>query len=259
MISNQIINRVIYDKKMLKRTHDPCNQTHKQGCKPTFLYSNYPWFNKLYLPLPPGKEWTSDMVKRQGPSISKHVIQTAVANLNIEESKSENQIKCVYILHSWGEHCPECRYVDSQGVTRICGASDLKSSQHYPVRFGAAVAECFLEHYEEVKTCVKETKKNLLASPQKEVKDYGGQICLYMSWIYRFIGLSVYRFIGLFAISLSVYRFIGLSVYLLSVYRFIGLSVYRFIGLVFLLSCWLQDPGFAMHANLRQVIKELAQ
>ena len=117
----------------------------------------------------------------------------------------------MFILHFWGEHCPERRYVDSQGVSRICGASDLKASQHYPVRFGAAVTECFLEHYDEVQACVKKTKHTLLSSsPAKEAKDH--------------VWLKGYIFVA--PICLSVYRFIGLSVY-----RFIGLSVYRFIGL----------------------------
>ena len=37
------------------------------GPKPTFLYSNYKFFQKLYLPLP-DREWTNSMVRRQGTS-----------------------------------------------------------------------------------------------------------------------------------------------------------------------------------------------
>ena len=125
-----------------------------------------------------------------------------------------------------------CRYVDSNGVVRICGDCDLKGSQHYPVRFGLAITECFLEHYPMVKENVKKTRQALQQKPRPEAKDSLS--------VYRFIGLSVYRFIckespefisftSSFIIiyhHLSVYRFIGLSVY-----RFIGLSVYRFIGL----------------------------
>ncbi|CAK9041269.1 unnamed protein product [Durusdinium trenchii] len=32
------------------------------------------------------------------------------------------------------------RYVDSQGKARVCGADDLKQSQHYPVMFGRTAA-----------------------------------------------------------------------------------------------------------------------
>ncbi|CAL1143856.1 unnamed protein product [Cladocopium goreaui] len=96
-------------------------------CKPTFLYSNYKFFHKLYLPLP-CREWTSNMVKR---------------------------------------------YIDSNGIPRICGDSDLKASQHYPRRFGCAVAECFLDHYEEVRQHVKETREELQRAPRKEAKDPG--------------------------------------------------------------------------------------
>ena len=96
------------------------------------------------------------------------------------------------------------------------------------------MTECFLEHYDEVQACVKKTKHTLLSSsPAKEAKDH--------------VWLKGYIFVA--PICLSVYRFIGLSVY-----RFIGLSVYR-VGGVYWLS--LQDPGFAKHANLRQVIQEL--
>jgi len=64
------------------------------------------------------------------------------------------------------------RYVDGSGVQRICGDCDLKASQHYPVRFGCAVAECFLEHYELVKETAEKTQSILQASPtKKEAKD----------------------------------------------------------------------------------------
>ena len=101
------------------------------------------------------------------------------------------------------------RYIDSNGISRICGDSDLKASQHYPRRFGCAVAECFLDHYEEVRQHVSETRKELQRAPRKEAKD-----C-------RFKTNMGY---GNFKASFSVYRFIGLSG------DFIGLSVYRFIG-----------------------------
>ena len=63
------------------------------------------------------------------------------------------------------------RYIDSNGVERVCGGADLKRSQHYPERFGAAVMEVYMMHHEEVKKAVKDNKKDLEENPRKELKE----------------------------------------------------------------------------------------
>lgn len=63
------------------------------------------------------------------------------------------------------------RYIDSNGIQRICGDCDLKASQHYPARFGCAITEVFLENYEMIKKTSKETRKALKEKPKKEAKD----------------------------------------------------------------------------------------
>jgi hypothetical protein len=64
------------------------------------------------------------------------------------------------------------RYVDSNGVSRICGDCDLKRSQHYPERFGLAITECFLENYPMVKANVEKRRAALEAKPLKEAKEW---------------------------------------------------------------------------------------
>lgn len=60
-------------------------------------------------------------------------------------------------------------------MERIQGGCDLKSSQHYPPRFGMAVSEIFLQNYEEIKKAVKDNTKEILANPpRKELKDLLG-------------------------------------------------------------------------------------
>ena len=68
--------------------------------------------------------------------------------------------KCVFWMMSFVSPskaiCPYMlatvlRYLDSNGILRVCGGSDLKSSQHYPKLLGLAVAELFHGHRECVK------------------------------------------------------------------------------------------------------------
>ena len=49
--------------------------------------------------------------------------------------------------------CP--RYVDSNGLARVCGGADLKASQYYPRLFGHAVAQLYESHAKEIKYEVK--------------------------------------------------------------------------------------------------------
>ena len=64
-------------------------------------------------------------------------------------------------------------------MSRICGGADLKQSQHYPRRFGMAISELFLEHYEMISAKVKDRRKELKAKTCKEAKDrYGVSNCL---------------------------------------------------------------------------------
>ena len=63
------------------------------------------------------------------------------------------------------------RYEDSSGQKRVAGSSGLKKSQHYPARFGRAVAECFLAHRAEVKKAMVQRQLDLYEHPLKEAKD----------------------------------------------------------------------------------------
>ncbi|CAK9088946.1 unnamed protein product [Durusdinium trenchii] len=47
------------------------------------------------------------------------------------------------------------RYIDGQGLPRVCGGKDLKNSQHYPRLFGAAVAQLYDKHRNEVQARIK--------------------------------------------------------------------------------------------------------
>ena len=46
------------------------------------------------------------------------------------------------------------RYVDSQGIQRVCGGADLKGSQYYPTLLGRAVAELYAAHQSELQGLV---------------------------------------------------------------------------------------------------------
>ena len=113
-----------------------------RGPKPTFLYSNYRWIELLYLPLP-DREWDADMSKRSFNSIS------AIFTFTVEELLP----KWNYLITGDIPKSPTLplRYVDSEGVLRICGGADLKSSQYYPTLLGRAVAELYQKHREEVR------------------------------------------------------------------------------------------------------------
>ena len=39
------------------------------------------------------------------------------------------------------------RYVDSKGVKRVCGGSDLKASQHYPLGTLGALVHIYLDSF----------------------------------------------------------------------------------------------------------------
>jgi len=48
------------------------------------------------------------------------------------------------------------RYVDSKGVSRVCGGADLKGSQHYPALLGQAVAQLYLNNHKSMKKIIKQ-------------------------------------------------------------------------------------------------------
>ena len=62
-------NMLLINKNMFMHGHASKASSANSGPKPTFLYSNYQFFQKLYLPLP-DREWTSSMVRRQGKGTS---------------------------------------------------------------------------------------------------------------------------------------------------------------------------------------------
>ena len=48
------------------------------------------------------------------------------------------------------------RYIDSAGVQRVCGGSDLKGSQYYPKLLGHCVAQLYAKYAKEVQAGVKQ-------------------------------------------------------------------------------------------------------
>ena len=84
------------------------------GPKPTVLYSNYDFIRHLFLPLPAGVDWDSDMARRTVRVAGHRFMLPAV-----QFGRTQNEL----------------------GQITVSGGADLKTSQHYPVLFGQSVAE----------------------------------------------------------------------------------------------------------------------
>jgi hypothetical protein len=51
------------------------------------------------------------------------------------------------------------RYTDQAGTQRVCGGTDLKSSQYYPTLLGRAVAELYQQNRADVQAQMKEQEQ----------------------------------------------------------------------------------------------------
>jgi hypothetical protein len=81
-------------------------------------------------------------------------------------------------------------YVDSSGTGRVTGGKDLKTSQHYPLKFGHGVAGCYMKNKWVVTACAK-------ANMSKLAK-------LVLNLVYIYIYIYIYGNCILFCLSCEV-------------------------------------------------------
>lgn len=74
-----------------------------------------------------------------------------------------------YKFHKLGDTTWPCRYIDSSGVSRVVGATDLKMSQHYPSLFGRTIAETYLRHLSHTRALA--TERRLAPCTQTQLFD----------------------------------------------------------------------------------------
>ena len=91
--------------------------------KATWLYSNRRDLIDLYKAVPDDVEWHAQMVVRRG-----------------FEPVQINPIHPLHLTES-------SRTVTRDGHVQVCGADDLKLSQHYPAAFGEAVYSLYNKHH----------------------------------------------------------------------------------------------------------------
>lgn len=123
------------------------------------MYSNYKCLlDGLYLPLP-SVEWQAEMARRHLDNENLTLPTKDQKDFSMVLVQSQQD----YVAHkmvprrtprsSWKlssfvvfAKSLNLRYVDTQGVSRVQGGSDLKSSQHYPRLFGAAIGDAWVKH-----------------------------------------------------------------------------------------------------------------
>lgn len=141
-------------------------QASSPGPKPTLIYSNFKFIEKLFLPLPADKVWEAETsIKQPGSRVA-----SASSSFQCFLLIIHNKDLALLYLFLWstkkslwstigGKSSPNRpRYVDSSGQHRVSGGRDLKSTQAYPRLFGHAVAQLFLSERDAVRQAIAERK-----------------------------------------------------------------------------------------------------
>lgn len=86
-------------------------------------------------------------------------------------------VECLYLplpCKQWDAEM-SLKYTDQAGTKRVCGGTDLKSSQYYPTLLGRAVAELYKQNRADVQAQVSEQEQKLdaLSQPMKSLRETG--------------------------------------------------------------------------------------